>query len=171
MKIAIVYATKSGTVKECADILKKNLKNHEVTLFDLKTDSPNLADFDLTVFGFSIIMGKPVSVFRKYLKENYKTLLSINAAYYICCGFIDCFEEYIEKAIPKELRDAAVATSCFGGSLEPDRFKGIDKLIVKAVRSDILGGGDNGDQRKDMCLPTILETNIVQFAKSITESA
>ena len=57
--------------------------------------------------------------------------------------------------------------TCLGGSLDPQRFKGINKLIVKSVRSEILGGGDNGDERKDMSLPTIMDENISQLADKI----
>ena len=61
----------------------------------------------------------------------------------------------------------AVAVTCFGGRFDVSAQKGIDKLIVRMIRSDILGGGANGDQRKDMSLPTILENNISQFAEII----
>ena len=42
-----------------------------------------------------------------------------------------------------------------------------DKLIVRSVRSEILGGGENGEQREDMSLPTILDENIAQLADLI----
>ena len=61
--------------------------------------------------------------------------------------------------------------TCLGGSLEPSRFKWFDKIIVKAVRSEILGGGENGEQRDDMSLPTILDENIAQLADMIKACA
>ena len=42
--------------------------------------------------------------------------------------------------------------------------------MVKSVRSEILGGGDNGDERKDMSLPTIMDENISQLADKIKRS-
>ena len=83
------------------------------------------------------------------------------------CGFTDCFEEYAEKAIPAQLYERAVAISCFGGSLDYTRFKGFDRFLVKLIRNEILGGGDNADQRSDMSLPTIFEANITQFADKL----
>ena len=42
--------------------------------------------------------------------------------------------------------------------------------MVKAVRSEILGGGENGENRTDMSLPTIMDENIAQFADAIKKN-
>ena len=167
MKIAIVYATVGGTTRECAELLRKELKNHSVELFEIGKSEPILSDYELVVVGFPIIMGRAVKSARNYIKANREALKSIKTAYYICCGFVDCFEEFAEKCIPQELRECAVEVSCLGGSLDPNRFKGLNRFVVKSVRAEILGGGDNADERKDMCLPTIMEENIAQLADKI----
>lgn len=167
MKIAVVYASVGGTTRECAELLKKELKTHDVELFDLADSDPDLSEYDIVVVGFPIRMGKAMKKARNYIKTHLEDLLKCQVAYYICCGFVDCFDEYAAKTIPYELRERAVAVSCLGGSLGPSRFKGIDRLIVKAVRAEILGGGANGEQRRDMSLPTIMDENISQFADKI----
>ncbi len=164
MKIGIIYATVGGTTRECAIILRDELKNHDVILYDISRETPEIDKLDLAVIGFPIRMGKAIKSMRVFLKNNAEMLKRIDTAYYICCGFVDCFEDYAEKCIPEELRGLAKDISCLGGSLDSSRFKGFDKIVVKAVRSEILGGGDNADERKDMCLPTIMEENIRQFA-------
>ena len=170
LKIAIVYATVGGTTRECASLLKNELKNHDVTLFEIGKNEPDLEAFDLVVLGFPIIMGKAVKCARNFIKTYAEQLKNSKTAYFICCGFVDCFEEYAEKCIPKELADAAVDISCLGGSLDPTKFRGLNRIVVKAVRDEILGGGDNADERKDMVLPTIMEENIAQFAEKIKNS-
>jgi len=167
MRIAIVYATRGGTTRECARLLGEELKNYSVSLIDMSVSVPAFSDYDTVIVGFPIRMGKPMKKARRFLKEHAEELKKVRAAYFICCGFVDCFEEYAEKGIPAALRDLAVDIACLGGSLDPDRFKGFDKIVVKAVRNEILGGGDNGDERKDMSLPTIMESNITQFADKI----
>ena len=167
MKIAIVYATVGGTTGECAALLAKELKNHSVELFEIGKNEPEIGLFDVVVVGFPIMMGKALKSARNYLKINKNALSSTKAAYFICCGFVDCFEEYAEKCIPRELRAAAVDVGCLGGSLDPTRFKGLNRMVVKAVRAEILGGGDNADERKDMTLPTVMEENIAQMAEKI----
>ncbi len=167
MKIAVIYVSVGGTTRECAELLKRELRSHSVELFDLALGEPVLAEYDTVVIGFPIRMGKAIKRVRSYIKKHAEELMSLRAAYYICCGFADCFEEYAERAIPLPLRERAVDVACLGGSLEPSRFKGIDKLVVKAVRAEILGGGANGEQRSDMSLPTIMDENISQFAEKI----
>ena len=167
MKIAIVYATVGGTTKECASLLAKELKNQEVELFEIGKNEPNIEDFDVVVVGFPIMMGKAEKSARKYIKKHKSELEGIKTAYYICCGFVDCLEDYAQKTIPATLRESAIDVTCLGGSLDPRRFKGINKFVVKSVRSEILGGGDNGDERKDMSLPTIMDENISQLADKI----
>ncbi len=166
MKIAIIYTTKGGTTRECAELLERELAAHEVTVAGMQ-ENTDLTEFDLVVIGFPIRMAKPCREARKYMKNNAAILAEKKTAYYMCCGFVDCAEEYAEKALPKALRGTELTVTCLGGSLEPQRFKGIDKMIVKAVRSEILGGGENGEQRDDMTLPTILDENIVQLADLI----
>ncbi len=167
MKIAIIYATKGGTTRTCAELLAKELKNHEVTLLDLAEGEPSLTHFDCLVLGFPIRMGKAYRPARKYLKKNQDVLLAHRTAYFLCCGFIDCFEDYAAHCIPEVLREGAEAVVCLGGSLDPAKVKGLDRMVVKMVRNHILGGGDNADQRRDMALPTVMENNIAQLADKI----
>ena len=170
MKIAIVYSTVGGTTKECAALLGRELKNQEVELFEIGKNEPEISRFDVVVVGFPIMMGKAEKSAKKYIKKHEGELVGIRTAYYICCGFVDCFDDYAEKIIPAALRESAIDVSCLGGSLDPQRFKGIKKLLVKSMRSEILGGGDNGDERKDMSLPTIMDENISQLADKIKRS-
>ena len=167
MKIAVIYASVGGTTRECAELLKKELKTHAVELFDLSLGEPDLNGYDTLVIGFPIRMGKAMKIARRFIKKHADELVGRRVAYYICCGFVDCFEEYAVKAIPRGLYERAIAVSCLGGSLEPSRFKGLDRLVVKAVRAEILGGGENGEQRSDMSLPTVMDENISQFADKI----
>ena len=150
--------------------MAKELKNQEVELFEIGKREPALSDFDVVVVGFPIMMGKAEKRARKYIKKHEGELESVKTAYYICCGFVDCFDDYAEKTVPPSLRESAIDVTCLGGSLDPRRFTGINKLIVRSVRSEILGGGDNGDERKDMSLPTIMDENISQLADKIRKS-
>ena len=170
MKIAIIYTTVGGTTKDCASLLAKELKNQTVELFEMGNDEPDFAEYDAVVVGFPIIMGRAHKIARRFLRLRADDLKKTKAAYYICCGFVDCFEEYAERCVPKHLRASAIDTTCLGGSLDPNRFKGLNRFIVKAVRNEILGGGDNADQRTDMVLPTIMEENISQLADKIRKS-
>ena len=167
LKIAIIYTTTGGTTRECAHLLERELTGHEVSVFDM--DEPHrIEDYDTVVIGFPIRAARPSGKAKKYIKKNREALAHARVAYYMCCGFIDCADEYAPKALPSELFESALTVTCLGGSLDPTKFKNIfDKLIVRSVRSEILGGGENGEQREDMSLPTILDENIAQLADLI----
>ena len=169
MKIGIIYATKGGTTRECANLLSKYFCNHDIALLEIGKDEIDLDAFEFVVVGFPIRMARAQKNARRFLKANKDKLSSKRAAYFICCGFTDCFEEYAERSIPGELYEGALDIACFGGSLDHTRFKGFDRLLVKTIRNEILGGGDNADQRHDMTLPTIFEANISQFADSVKQ--
>ena len=128
---------------------------------------PSIENYDVVVFGSSVRMAKIDKSLSEYLRKNTDMLMGRRCAYFLCCGFTDCFEDYLSKNIPECLIANAEAVSCFGGSLDKNRAKGFDRMIISAVRSEILGGGQNGQQRDDISLPTIMETNISQFADSI----
>lgn len=169
MKILIAYATRHGTTEVAAKMLASHLKNHEVDIlrisrgFCVDTDK-----YDLMIFGSNIRMAKISRELSQYLKKNEAVLEGKRCGYFLCCGFVDCFEDYIQKNIPGSLLNSAQACACFGGSLEVGDAKGLDRFIISAVRSNILGGGANGQERDDVCLPTVLEGNIAQFADAVT---
>ena len=169
VKIAIIYTTVGGTTRECGELLSREFVGQDVALIDMDA-AHELKDYDVAIIGFPIRMGRPSRRAKRYMKEHKAELLCMKSAYYMCCGFIDCAEEYAEKALPRELCEHALDITCLGGSLDPARFKGFDKMIVKWTRSEILGGGNNGEDREDMCLPTILEENIAQLADLIKKS-
>ena len=58
MKIAIIYTTKGGTTRECAELLSKELKGHDVTVADM-SEAPDLDMYDTVVIGFPIRAAKP----------------------------------------------------------------------------------------------------------------
>ncbi len=170
MRILIAYATRNGTTRECAEMLAGCLKNQDVTLVHIGKGGepiPSIEDYDVVVFGSSIRMAKIDKALAEYLRKNTDMLLGRRCAYFLCCGFTDCFEDYLYKNIPESLIESSEAVSCFGGSLDKNRVKGFDRMIISAVRSEILGGGQNGQQRGDLSLPTIMDTNISQFADTI----
>ena len=172
MKILAVYTTKTGTVERCLDELKKNLPRAELVRANItsKACEYDISDFDVIVIGCSIRMGKIHKNIKKYIEENKAGLEKKKVALFLCLGFPELFDEYVIKNFPKDLRDNAIAISCFGGEMDLSRQKGIDKILMKIVRNEIMGGGNNGQPREDMTLPTINEGNISQLAEIIKNS-
>ena len=120
MKILIAYAGRVGVTKECAEVLKKELYGREVTLCDLKKETPIIEDYDAVIVGSAIYFGKAEKTARNFLKANAKELENKIFGGFVCCAFSDMADKYIEETFPAELRRVAVDCAYFGGELKPD---------------------------------------------------
>lgn len=169
-KILIVYATKTGSTATAAQLLCDRLGGRDVTLCtteDAKSD-PSL--YDIVVIGGCIRYAKLFKPVREYLKKWDAVLAIKQTGYFILCGYPDSAEEFYEKNLTVEQRERAFDLACFGGEMVPAHAKSLwDKLVLKIERDHILGGGDNGDQKEDVVLPTISEENIAVFANKLKQ--
>ena len=167
LKILILYATRNGATKYCAELLSQKLQNlYEVTLLNCKDALPSPADFDAVVLAGSIHMGKIDKTLKKYIKEHQATLSNMPTAFGLCCGLPRLFEEYIETQLPKHLV-CSLGHHLFGGELKPEKLHGTDKLLVKIARNSIQtqdfeqGNADLHD------LPELLPENVALLADAI----
>ena len=172
MKILAVYTTKTGTVERCLDELGKNLPRADIVRANITSQACeySIADFDVIVIGSSIRMGKIHKNIKKYIEENMASLKKKKVALFLCLGFPELFDEYVIKNFSRDIRNSAIGISCFGGEMDLSRQTGSDKILMKIVRNEIMGGGNNGQPREDMTLPTINEGNISQLAEIIKGS-
>ena len=88
------------------------------------------------------------------------------SAAFLCLGFINNFEEYRDIQFPKELV-CSLGIHCFGGELKPKKLKGMDKLIVKMLRSEIKGADFEVSDEGQAPLPEIVPENIYRLADKI----
>ena len=170
MKILIAYDSKTGTARECAELLGKQLNSHNVTFFDLGKGAPTLSEFDFAVIGGSIRFGKLGGAARSFLSEQKDEIGKMKHAFFICCAEFDEAEEHIKRNFDAELRKSAVICSSFGGELRPERHKGIEKLAVKLMRKSILSSEDINYPSEIRTMPAILPDTIAYFADKIKDS-
>jgi menaquinone-dependent protoporphyrinogen IX oxidase len=163
--ILIVYASKTGSTATAAQLLCDRLKGREVTLCTTDAPEADPAAYDIVVIGGCIRYGKLYKPVAQYLKKWDAVLKDKKTGYFLLCGYPDSVEEYYDKVLTEAQAERAFSLACFGGEMVPAHAKNLwDKLVLKIQRDNILGGGNNGDQREDMVLPTISEENIAQFA-------
>lgn len=172
MKTAIIYATKTGTSRECAERLAKGLCRHEVSLFELGKDKvPSLSGFDSVAVGGAIRFGKADKRLLRFLKERKSELLTVRAGYFVCCAFADLAEEYIKETFGKELLDGAVFAENFGGELKPAKQKNVfARLAVRAMIHDIEENGDSDDESEARVMPGIVPEAIAGAADKLIKS-
>lgn len=143
MKLLIAYASKSGTTKQAAELLASMLPNHETTLADLATETPDPSGFDYVVLGSPVRFSRAHRAVRKYLKVYGKVLSFVPHTLFLCCAFAEQFEYYYERIFSAELRDSAEEGLYFGGYLDPARQRGLDKFFVRMVRNAIRESEDD----------------------------
>ena len=166
MKILIAYASKTGTVAECAELLKQELNGQDVTVVDLKTEQPEPTAFDLVILGSSVRYGKARGELRAYLQAKRESLLRVPHGFFLCCGFGHEFERYAEKTFDEELSVSAFAMLNFGGLLKLKNAGWMERFILNRVRADIRES-EIEDGEYTPTLPSILPENISMMASFV----
>ena len=168
MKILIIYATKGGVSKRCAEILCEKLNSDvfDIVLCDIENGAPAPDGFDIAVIGGSIRMGSINKKLKKYLKAHTSALSEIKTALFLCCGYTENFDDYVMLNFPKQL-EPSLGIHCFGGELKPEKLKGFDKFVVKMVRASILDEDFEHPYPESCPLPEIVPENIWRLADSI----
>ena len=114
MKTAIVYATKYGCTKKCAEILKTYLHG-EVNILSVKADKINLSQYDTVFIGGSVYMGKIQKEITHFCKRNLKQLLHKKIGLFACCYTPKDTVGFFETLYPIELINHASYVTSVGG--------------------------------------------------------
>ena len=167
MKILIIYATKNGVSKKAAERLFDLLsQTNEISLYDINNAPPAPDAFDVIVLGGSVRMLKINKRLKKYLKEHIDVISNMPSAFFFCCGIIRDFEDYVATELPPKIQ-FSLGVECFGGELKPDKVKGLDKIIVKAMRQSILTQDPDLRNSSGLELPEFMPENIDALAERI----
>ena len=85
-KILIIYFTESGSTREAADIIARQLWNNgvDVDVFSVKR-AGSISSYDAIIIGTPNWYGKPVPEVKKFLKQNQYELSKIPTAFFFTC--------------------------------------------------------------------------------------
>ena len=168
MKVLIIYASKTGVSERCALMLSKKLASDaiKIDLIPIDNDLPSPEGYDVAVIGGSIRMGALNKKLKKYLKAHAKTLNSIHTAIFLCAGLSENVDDYITLQIPKYIIPS-LEIHYFGGEVKPANAKGIDKWILRAMRSSIKDVDFEAPDPNANPLPEIIPENIHRLADRI----
>lgn len=170
MNILILYASRWGVTRTCAQTLANKLNVHDTVTLKSVEDLP-LPDptaFDVVVLGSAIRYGKVNKTLKRYIKQHVESLNSLSCAVFLCCGFPRNFEEYVDTQIPKLLHPS-LGFHSFGGELKPDKLKGFDKFVVKRIRNSIRFQDFEESDRDHHILPEIFVENINLLEEQIRQ--
>ena len=155
MKALIIYASKYGTVADCAKQLKSKLLG-EATLVDIKQmdQSLELTKFDTVIIGGSVYADHISKALKSFCKSNLEVLCQKELGLFLCCGLTDQANEFFENNFPPKLLEHAKITLPFGSEARLEKMKFLDKTILKAFA------------KGDFSPFKILEENIDKFAEA-----
>lgn len=159
MKVLIGYGTRYGTTEKCVQELKKYFPGADVC--NLAMETPQADSYDMILIGGSIYVGKIQKSVKKFLEDNQEILLNKKTAYFICCGFEEEMEQQFIENFPKKLLDSAITFQGFGGEMELEKLKIVDRLIAKMVV--------NSWADRDIKLPQIKYHKIEYLANKVLE--
>lgn len=137
MKNLIVYGTKHGCAKRCAEILSEKLVG-EVDIVDVK-ENPNidLSIYERVIIGGSIYAGTMNKGINDFTSKNEAILREKQLGLYICSMNKGAEEQQIKNSFPETLIESAKAVNNFGGEFRLKELNFMEKMIVKVVSKSL----------------------------------
>ena len=133
MRTLILYSTKSGASRECAELLATKIEDCSVC--DIRKSTPDIESYDTLIVGSGVRMGKIYKPTKNFIDKNTDILLSKNTAFYLCNSYSDTLQKVIENNIPKKLVDTAICIKSFGGKPPFTSPKNQDWVLVDNINA------------------------------------
>ncbi|MDX5650052.1 flavodoxin domain-containing protein [Clostridioides difficile] len=86
MNTIIIYSSKYGCTKDCANILKNKLSDN-VTIVDINNNKIELSKFDKIIIGRSLYVVSVVKKIQVICNDNVEVLNKQQVGIFRCCGF------------------------------------------------------------------------------------
>lgn len=132
MKVLIVYGTKYGCTKKCAEILKSYLPG-EVTIISAKAAPASLKSYDVVFIGGSVYMGKMRKEVIRFCSKNKIELMNKRLGIFVCCYTPNGTDGFIETLFPKEILSHASYVTCVGGEMNYEKMNVIYRKMFQAL--------------------------------------
>jgi menaquinone-dependent protoporphyrinogen oxidase len=124
-KTLVAYASKCGATKQASEVIADVLRgkgNFEITLVDLRKNSPNLWEYVNVVVGAGVRGGKVYEEALNFLKQDFGDR---KVAFFVCCGgagdpknYGESCTKYVTRVLANYPNVKAVATEAFGGRMK-----------------------------------------------------
>ncbi|WP_240839449.1 flavodoxin domain-containing protein [Acidaminobacter sp. JC074] len=124
MKTLVLYSSKYGTTKSCAEKISKSL-GCDINSLDQDT-SITLDDYSHIILGTSVYMGKLRKPLTDFVEKN-DDLQDKDLSIFFCCNE----ETDYQSLVPSQLKK--VKTYHFGYELKLSKMKFMDKFITKMI--------------------------------------
>lgn len=134
MRTLILYASKNGYARECAQQIAQSIAG-DVELLDIKNRRKigDLGSFDQVVAGGSVRAGHVSSPLRAFLRERSSVLLEKRLGLFLCGTDPDNIDLQFATHYPKELVEHALAKRWFGGRIVFAEQNAIMRFMLKRI--------------------------------------
>jgi menaquinone-dependent protoporphyrinogen oxidase len=167
MNTLILYSTKHGAAKKCAEMLSKKLKG-KVDMVNIKEGKvTELSQYDKVIIGGAIYVGRVSKELNEFCTKNLESLKAKKLGFYICCMNGKEAEKQINENFPSELLKAAAAKKSFGGEFKFKEMNIFEKVVTKMV-SKVLSKEDPSltiDMKKDLSM--LSEKTMDEFVQAM----
>lgn len=161
MKIAIVYATKYGCTKKCAEILKSYLHG-EISILSAKSNKISLSQYDAVFIGGSVYMGKIQKEITYFCKRNLKQLLHKKVGLFTCCYTSKETDGFFETLFPTELINHASYVTSVGGEMDYEKMNFLYRKLFQSLKK--IDGFNDGFRE-----PEIDKEEIKKLAEAVNQ--
>lgn len=137
MKTLVIYGSRRGTTKYCAELIGKTL-GEESILIDVKCRDIRsyLESYEQIIIGANAFNFKLNRNVRSFIKGNLDIIIEKRVYLYICCSAEeekDTLSLY-EASYPTELLEKAKSMDNFGGRLDTSNESWLIKRILKRMK-------------------------------------
>ena len=170
MKNLIIYGTKHGCAKRCAELLSERLEG-ETDIVDIKEKSNiDLLDYDSIIIGGSIYAGKINKDIYSFTTTNENLLHKKKLGLFICSMNKSLEDKQIKESFPSSLLESARVAENFGGEFRLNEMNFMEKIIVKMVSKSLeKEGAESSVSMKDDIDKVSIDT-IKDFADAMNKS-
>lgn len=136
MKTLIIYATKNGSVKEVAQLIKKELLG-EVKIVDAREDTlKDISEFDNILIGSSIYFGQINAKIKKFIFIHRPEIIHRKFGIFLMAGETkdELMKKQLKSAIPNDIFINAQIISVIGSEVKLKKFSMLVRFILKNFR-------------------------------------
>lgn len=140
MKTLIIYATKNGSVKEVAQLIRKELTG-DIKMVDMREEAvEDISEFDTVLIGSSIYFGQIDRRIKNFIFLHRPEILHRKLGIFIMAGESkkELLERQLKDAIPNDLYKSALCVSVIGSEIKLKKFSWLVRFIliyIKKVKS------------------------------------
>ena len=133
MKTLIIYATKNGSVKEVAQLIKKELVG-EVKIIDSRDKIiKDISEFDNILIGSSIYFGQLNKRIKRFIFIHRPEIVHRNFGIFLMAAEPkpELMKKQIKNAIPNDLYTSAKIISVIGSEIKLEKFSALIRFVLK----------------------------------------